>query len=270
MNWKKLIIGEWSWKRPFYTVAWVYLLLAVFAFFFADKLIFQPPGTPYPLDQTHFTILPDDEETIAIYHRPARPGMPTILWSHGNAQNLGTLHRVLDDLANRGYGALSYDYPGYGFSSGKPSEKGCYRAIESTYQHALTTLETPPTNLILVGQSVGSGPTCWLAARQEHHSVVLLSPFLSAFRTVTHIPLFLGDRFPNVKNITKFSTPLLIVHGEEDQVIPFKQGEQLFNISPSKEKKFIPIPGAGHNDLFLHSSFDLTTLIQGELWERQP
>ena len=270
MNWKKLLIGTWSWKRPFYSLGSIYLLLALYAYFLANQLIFQPPGTPYPDDQSHFTIIPAEEETIATYHRPASPGMPTLLWSHGNAQNLGSLTSVLDDLHNHGYGVLSYDYPGYGLSSGKPTEKSCYHAIETTYQHALSTLKIEPSHLILIGQSVGSGPTTWLAAKHEHHSVALIAPFLSAYRTVTHIPLFPGDRFPNHKNITRVSSPLLVIHGEDDQVIPFKHGKRLFELSPSQEKTFLPIPAAGHNNLFHNPSFDLPTLIQNHLWKKSP
>jgi alpha-beta hydrolase superfamily lysophospholipase len=169
VNWKKILIGEWSWKRPFYTIAWVYFLLALFAIFFADKLIFQPPGTPYAKDRSHFVTLGEGDNAIAIYTRPPAPGMPTLLWSHGNAQNLESLRPALDSLNLQGFGVIACDYPGYGESGGKPSEKGCYRAIEATYHYLNKTLSTKPSDIILIGQSVGSGPTCWLASRQAHH-----------------------------------------------------------------------------------------------------
>jgi len=270
MNWKKILIGTWSWKRPFYTIAWVYLLLALFAFFFADKLIFQPPGTPYPDDRSGFASLGEGDDAIAIYHLPAAEGMPTLLWSHGNAQNLESLRPALESLHFDGYGVIAYDFPGYGESGGKPSEKGCYRAIEATYGHLITTTATPPDKIILVGQSVGSGPTCWLAAHKKHHAVVLISPFLSAFRTVTNIPIFPGDRFPNLKYITRFETPLLVIHGEDDQVIPFKHGKRLFELSPSPQKTFYSVAGAGHNDLFMNASLDLSSLIRDRFWTKQP
>jgi abhydrolase domain-containing protein 17 len=261
MNWKKILIGTWSWKRPFYTLAWVYFLLALFAIFFADWLIFQPPGTPYPEDRSHFSLIGEGDETIAIYARPAAPGMPTLLWSHGNAQNLESLRPALDSLNLQGFGVISYDYPGYGESGGKPTEKGCYRAVEATYQHLTKTLATKPSEIILIGQSVGSGPTTWLASEKEHRSVVLIAPFLSAFRTVTRIPIFPADRFPNLKRITEFKTPLLIIHGEEDQVIPFQQGKKLYELSPSDQKTFLPVPEAGHNDLFVQANFDFVSVL---------
>lgn len=262
MHWKKILIGDWSWKRPFYTIAWVYILLALFAWFFADKMIFQPPGTPYPDDRTHFKIIGEDENQIALYYKPAAQGMPTLLWSHGNAQNLESLYPALDSLHFSGYGVLGYDYPGYGESAGSPTEKGCYRAAQATYDHLTTSLGVPSEDVILVGQSVGSGPACWLASREKHRAVVLISPFLSAFRTVTKIPLFPGDRFPNHKRITQFDTPLMIIHGENDEVIPFNHGEKLFELSPSQNKTFHRIENAGHNDIFLQPSFNFVQLLQ--------
>jgi len=262
MNWQRILIGKWSWKRPFYTIAWVYGLLALFAIFFADKLIFQPPGTPYPEDRSNFSRIGEGSEAIAIYALPAAPGRPTLLWSHGNAQNLESVYPLLDALHRQGFGVISYDYPGYGESAGKPSEKGCYRAIEATYQHLIENLSTKAEDIILVGQSVGSGPSCWLASQYPNRGLFLISPFLSTFRTATRIPIFPADRFPNYKYIPKVTSPLLIIHGEEDQVVPFQHGKQLFELSPLKQKTFVPIANAGHNDLFAHQSFDLASLLR--------
>ena len=251
-----------SWRRPLYLLAAIYLLLSLFAIFFADRLIFPAPGSSYPEDRSHFSSLSEGKDRTAIYSRPASPGMPTLLWSHGNAQNLGHLKSTLDLLNGQGFGVIAYDYPGYGESHGKPSEKGCYRAITRTYQHITDTLKIDPQNIILIGHSVGSGPTSWLAAQEEVRGVILISPFLSTFRTVTHIPLFPGDRFPNHKHLPQIHCPLLIIHGELDQVVPFSQGEKLFRLSPSLHKTFLAFPHAGHNDLFLQGDFNLPEILR--------
>jgi len=261
MDWKRILIGKWSWKRPFYSIAAIYLLLSLFGCFMADRVIFQPPGTPYPDDRRGFDSLGEGEDRIAIFYLPAGPGMPTLLWSHGNAQNLESLKPALEYFHLRGFGVISYDYPGYGESPGKPNEAGCYRAIDTTYQHLTEKLGLSPSQIVLVGQSVGSGPSTWLAARKDHAALVLISPFLSAFRSVTRIPLLPGDRFPNHKHLRKVTTPLLIIHGEEDRAIPISNGRQLFELSPSDRKTFLPVANAGHNDLFLSQSFNLPELI---------
>ncbi len=221
------------------------VLVAVFA---ADLLIFHPPGTPYP-DKSGFITIPGEPE-IAAYYRPASAGEPIILFSHGNAQNLSSLHEFMDEFSSRGFGAIAYDYPGYGETSGRPTEQSCYDAITAVYQHLTNTLGYHPNQVILCGQSIGTGPTCWLATQVEHRSVILFSPFLSAFRSVTRIPLFPQDRFPNLKRISDITTPLLVIHGEKDRVIPHAQGERIYQTSPSQNKAFLSLPSAGHNDLF--------------------
>lgn len=267
VDWKRLLVGKWSWKRPLYSLAFIYLTLALLAWFVADHLIFQPPGTPYADNRHGFSQLGEGEKAIAIFHLPAGPEMPTLLWSHGNAQNLESLKPALEYFHVHGFGVISYDYPGYGESPGSPDEKGCYRAIEATYQHLTGSLGISPSDLVLVGQSVGTGPACWLAAKHDHAALVLISPFMSAFRSVTRIPLFPGDRFPNHSHLSRVTSPLLVIHGEEDEVIPFSQGQDLFDLSPAQRKTFLPIPGAGHNDLFLVGDLDLPSLIL-ELLER--
>ncbi|YCM45612.1 alpha/beta fold hydrolase [Verrucomicrobiaceae bacterium 227] len=263
MNWKKILIGEWSWSRPFKSLAVIYLSLLAFALFAADSLIFHPPGTEYSNDEDHFIILDDGKgSTVAAYYRPALDGMTTILWSHGNAENLATVKHAMDGLNEMGFGVLAYDYPGYGNSSGKPSEDGCQKAIALAYQHLIDDEKIPAAKIILAGQSVGSGPTCWLAENKDHGALLLISPFLSAFRTVTRIPVFPGDRFPNLHRIENISTPLLVIHGEKDEVIPFVDGKKLFELSPSEQKTFLPIPGAGHNNLYAIEPIPIFNAIQ--------
>ncbi|MGJ8698308.1 MAG: alpha/beta hydrolase, partial [Verrucomicrobiaceae bacterium] len=237
MNWKKVVFGTWSWKRPFYSIGAIYLLLLLCALFGADALIFQPPRTLFEKPNAHFSsVRSSADETISIYYRPPLHGMPVILWSHGNAEDLRTVHTMMDDFHSLGYGMLAYDYPGYGLSSGRKSEEGTYRAINAAYQHLTQSLNHPPNRIILLGQSVGSGPTCYLAENQSHAGVILIAPFLSAFRTAVPFPIFPGDRFPNLERIKKMSQPLLIIHGIDDRVISHSHGEELHRLCPAHHK----------------------------------
>ncbi len=198
---------------------------------------------------------------IAGYYRPPEAGMPTILWSHGNAQNLASLTFTMDGLHQMGFGVMAYDYPGYGESSGEPSEEGCYVAVRMAYDFLLEK-ETMPEQIVLIGQSVGTGPTCHLASEVPNGGVILISPFLSAFRVMTKIPLFPGDRFNNLTRIREFDTPLLIIHGQNDQVIPQWHGQRLYEESKSESKTFVSVENAGHNDLFMKESIRLTEAIR--------
>ena len=262
MNWKRILIGSWSWKRPLYSIVSIYLVLAILAFFFADKLIFQPPGEAYPENRNHFEVTGAEGEEVALYYHPAAEGMPTLLWSHGNAENIGQLKVEMDSLNYEGFGILAYDYPGYGESDGKPSEKECYRSIKAAYDFLVSEKKCPVEKIILVGRSVGSGPTCWLAAHEKHGAVALISPFLSTFRTATKIPLFLGDRFQNLNRIVEFETPLLIIHGEEDSIIPLSHGKRLYELSPSENKTFLPVEDGDHNNLFSLGELNLGAELQ--------
>jgi len=252
MNWKRLLIGKWSWKRPFASLASIYVLLALFAVFFADRLIFMPPPSSYTGDHAGLRSLETSGgESIAFVHLPASEGMPTLLYSHGNAEDLAHSQEIYDEFHANGLGVVVYDYPGYGLSTGTPGESSSQRAIMAVWKH-LNASGIPPSSIVIVGRSVGGGPSVWLASHVEPAGLVLIAPFKSAFTTAFDLPfpLFPRDRFPNLKRIRTFERPLLVIHGEDDEVIAVSHGRELVDACGSPDKAFHPIPGARHNDLF--------------------
>ena len=252
MDWKRILIGKWSWKRPFYSLISIYLMLVVVAVFFADRIIFIPPPPSYRSDLPGLELIESPEgEVTAVLHLKAEPDKPTLLFSHGNAEDLGDWLPVFGEWHSKGLGVIAYDYPGYGHSSGTASEASCERSISCVRNH-LKFNAVPESSVVIVGRSVGSGPSVWLASEMNAKALILISPFTSAFNVAFPLPfpILPRDRFPNLQRIRTISTPLLIIHGENDEVIPFTHGEQLFAASPSNTKEFFAIPGAGHNDLF--------------------
>lgn len=263
MNWKKILFGTWSWKRPFYSLSVIYLILLLLVLTTADLLIFRPPVDHFEPPNAHFgNVLTDPEETISTYYRAPADGMPVLLWSHGNAEDLRYLYPLLDDLHEFGFGILAYDYPGYGLSSGKPSEQGCFDAIEACYEELLHRKKIPTERIILVGQSLGSGPTCFLAERQEVAGIILIAPVASTFRTVTRIPLFPNDRFVNLNRINQITEPTLFIHGSSDRVVSHWNSEILFEKSAATHKELFSIPDAGHNNLWLKHSSEIVLKIE--------
>ncbi len=253
MDWKRILIGRWSWKRPFISLASIYLILLMIALFFADRIIFLPPAPSYDseLAGLAFTETPEGEK-IAFVHLPAAPGKNTLLFSHGNAEDIGQYLPVFEELNRRGLGVLAYDYPGYGLSSGTASEASCYRAVDAVWKE-ISERNIAPGNIVIFGRSVGSGPSIYLAeSHPEVKAVLLMSPFKSTFTTAIPLPfaIFPRDRFPNLKRIRNIRLPLLVIHGAEDEVIPVSHGEALVEASPASSKNFFPIQGGGHNDLF--------------------
>jgi len=262
MIWRKILIGTWSWKRPFISLLSTYLLLSIFAAFFINRIIFMPPPSSYSPDLPGLVRVPTAAaEQIAILHLPAAPTMPTILYSHGNAEDLGHAADLYDQLQQRGFGLVAYDYPGYGQSSGTPSQQSCQRAIQTVWDH-LRAAGVSADSIILVGRSVGSGPSTWLAAKQQPAGLILISPFTSIHAVRIPIPIFLGDKFPNLKIISRTSTPLLVIHGELDELIDSSHGRKLVAASPATDKAFYLVPNADHNNIFDIAAADILQHIQ--------
>jgi abhydrolase domain-containing protein 17 len=101
---------------------------------------------------------------------------------------------------------------------------------------------------VILGRSVGSGPAVRIAASRPVAALILQSPFLSAFRVLTRIPILPFDKFPNYKEIGRVRCPVLIIHGTSDSVIPIWHGQKLFALA-NQPKQFLAVQGADHNDL---------------------
>ncbi len=211
-------------------------------------MIFFPPAARYSEDLAGFEYLVNDkDQQVAIIYKKADKNMTTLLWSHGNAEDISTAESYMDFLHEQGYGILVYDYPGYGLSEGKPTERGCNRNIKAAWQHLTETLAIDEDEIFIIGQSVGSGPSVWLAEKHEPAGLVLFSPFKSMNRIQFKINPFPYDRFPNIKRIANVSCPLLVIHGDQDMVIDQSHGKAVYEKHPGK-KVFHNAKGLGHND----------------------
>ncbi|KAF2317070.1 hypothetical protein GH714_011503 [Hevea brasiliensis] len=144
----------------------------------------------------------------------------TLLYSHGNAADLGQMHELFIELrAHLRVNIMSYDYSGYGASSGKPSEFNTYYDIEAVYNCLKNDYEVKQEDLILYGQSVGSGPTLHLASRlQKLRGIVLHSAILSGIRVLYPAVkmTFWFDIYKNIDKIRHVSCPVLVIHGKND------------------------------------------------------
>lgn len=129
---------------------------------------------------------------------------------------------------------LSYDYSGYGTSSGKPSEKNLYADIDAAWHALRNRFGTLPENIILYGQSIGTVPTVDLATRFEVGAVILHSPLMSGMRVAfpnTKRTWFF-DVFPSIDKVSKVQSPVLVIHGTDDEVIDFSHGISIYEKCP--------------------------------------
>jgi abhydrolase domain-containing protein 17 len=227
-----------------------YGAFALFAWLVADRIIFLPPAASYDTARLpHMHVATEDGARIAVLHLPHQDARFTLLYSHGNAEDLGHLSPLLEMLHDAGFAILAYDYRGYGTSTGGPATAhGASRDHEAVYRHATAELGIAPSRIILYGRSVGSGPATELAARAPVGGLILESPFTSTFAVVTRVRLLPFDRFDNLLHIRSVHAPVLIIHGTDDEVIPVAHGRRLYDAAPGP-KQSLWLEGARHNDI---------------------
>jgi fermentation-respiration switch protein FrsA (DUF1100 family) len=228
----------------------VYGLLLVVALLFTDRLMFWPPGPSYKADSIQFARVGEGRaDSIALLHLPNANARYAILYSHGNAEDLGHLARTLSVVHQAGFAVVAYDYRGYGLSSaGPPTALKAAEDAEAAYQYAVSTLGISPDRLILYGRSLGSGPTIQLAVNHQVAGVILEGAFTSPSAVLTRARILPFGNFRNAANIRRLRAPLLVIHADRDEVIPFAHGKRLYALAP-EPKQALWVQGSGHNDL---------------------
>ena len=230
-----------------------------------DNLIFFPdafvPDPPPGVEERAITT--EDDVALHAWFAPAsgpvsstertpRGGdAPVLVWSHGNGGNIADRVDVILALQARGLSVLAYDYRGYGRSQGRPSEAGLYRDAQAAYDSERMR-GTSPGRLIGFGESLGSAVTLRLATARPCAGVVLVAPFTTmadvARRHYGPLGRLAGTRFDAIASIARLTVPLLIAHGDRDEIVPFDLGERLF-AAAREPKRFVRVRGAHHNDV---------------------
>ena len=231
-----------------------YAMMILIGLFGSTYLLFPYNGCSYAKDLSGLDILESSDGTkIATRFWPTN--MPDdsflILYFHGNGEDLGHLDSRMAPLIERGFCVLAMDYRGYGLSEGTPTENTCYSDALLFYDTALER-GFPPEKIVIWGRSVGSGPAVELALQKNARTLILESPFSSAFRVMTKIPLLPFDRFNNLSKISQINEPLFVIHGDNDSVIPSWHSEALFKAHTGPKERQL-IPQAGHNDLWTNN-----------------
>jgi fermentation-respiration switch protein FrsA (DUF1100 family) len=181
-------------------------------------------------------------------------GRTTILWCHGNAGNISHRLENLRLLVDRlGVGVAIFDYRGYGQSGGTPSEAGLVRDALAA-RAAVVREGVPPDAIVYFGRSLGAAVAVDLALAHPPPALVLESPFLSvqamANRTLPGSGYLFRTRWDSLAKIPRVRSPLLVLHGDADTIVPIAHGRALFAAAP-EPKTFFTIAGRDHNDTFL-------------------
>jgi abhydrolase domain-containing protein 17 len=244
---RKLLIGKFSWKRLVRSLLLIYIFFALYIFFQADRMIFLPQPTSYQDTKDILKLPVSDTEKISAIYLPNAQSAYTLLYIHGNAEDIGDIRPLLDRLHRWGFSVFAYDYRGYGTSDGNPSEHNAYQDADAAYTYLTQQLKIPPKQIIVYGRSLGGGSATELANRYPVAGLILESTFTSAFRVVLPFPILPFDKFSNLVKLRKVRCPVLVMHGQADQTIPIQHGQTLFEAA-SEPKMSLWIAEAGHND----------------------
>jgi len=221
-------------------------------YFFQRSLIYPVPepdsSVPAGFEAVSYTTS-DGLELEAGYRAP-REGMPTLLFFHGNGVDWQTTSFTTELAVAEGYGVLAAEYRGYGVNPGEPSEQGLYKDGRAALDWLLAR-KVQPSDIVLVGNSLGSGVATELATQIDPRALVLVAPFKSMAATAANtypwapVDWLLHDRFDNIAKIGKVAAPVLVVHGEMDELIPLPHASELARAAASTE--LVTLPGLAHN-----------------------
>lgn len=223
--------------------------------FFPERTIFLTPAD-VGLAFEDLYITTSDGVRINGWFVPSGSARTTLLWFHGNGGNLS--HRV-DQLRwmHRELQAhiLMIDYREYGRSDGSVSEEGTYLDALASYDYLLTRTDIDPARIVAYGQSLGAGVAVELAAHRKVIGLILEAPFTSVREMARfHYPWLpigglLSTRYDSLSKIGRLEVPLLVLHGNRDEIVPYAQGQKMFEAA-REPKTFYTIQGAGHNDTY--------------------
>jgi fermentation-respiration switch protein FrsA (DUF1100 family) len=244
-----------------YKLISLYIVVTIAVYLISNYMIFVPPQGGYKDSEKIIKLSTNGMGQISAIYLPNPKANYTILYSHGNAEDLSNVYPMLQQLHALGFSVLGYDYSGYGSSQGSPSEQATYQDILAAYDYLVSQQKIAPNKIILYGRSLGSGPSVNLAVKYPVAGLILEGAFVSAYRVVTRLPLFPFDKYKNLEKLKKIHVPILFIHSLNDEVVPFWHAEMLYK-NYKGPKQYYWIENAGHNDLAFTSSTEYKNLIQ--------
>ena len=224
------------------TIFVIYFLVLVFLYFYQRNLLYHPNEHNYLEDKISVDIekvkiqTSDNIELLGWYHEKNLKDYKTLVYFHGNAGSLENRIHKLNHFQDMNINFLIIAWRGFNGNKGKPSERGLYSDGKSTIDW-LIKKGVNEENIILYGESLGTGVATHLAQNKNYAGVILETPFTSMidaaknFYPYIPINLLLKDKFENFKKVKNINTPILVMHGEVDQIVPFSMGKKIYEIA---------------------------------------
>lgn len=241
-------------------IAGAYVAFVGALYLFQRGVIYHPDRTrPQPAEygvpeMRAVTLETEDGLELLAWWRPAHDETrPVLVFLHGNAGHIGYRAEKLRPYLDRGWGVLLTAWRGYSGNPGSPTERGLYADGRAALAF-LRERAIPPSRQVAYGESLGAAVAVELALETRFGAVVLEAPFTSiadvAQGMYPFVPVrpLVRDRFDSISKISRIRSPLLVIHGEDDDIIPVRYGRRLFAAANDPKAAHF-VPGAGHNDL---------------------
>lgn len=234
----------------------LYVFYAIFLFclqrqiLFPKHLVTPPSPAKLPPETEKITLSLPFGSVEAWYMETKKAALPApaAIFAHGNGELIDFWPEMLRPLNRMGMSILLVEYPGYGRSDGEPSHETITQTLTAARENLLAKKAVDPSRIIYIGRSMGGGAICSLARQFPPKALVLMSTFTSvkSFAARYMMPTFLvRDPFDNLTFVESFPGPVLLVHGRNDEVIPFSHAQKLYRAAQNAH--LIPYD-SGHND----------------------
>lgn len=217
------------------------------------RLVFQPPHPTYSRDPALIWLNTELGEVTPAFYIHRESAKFTLLFSHGNAEDLGLIIRYFREVSHiLRVNVFAYEYTGYGMSTGVPQEVAVYADIVAAFRYVRDTIGTSWQYIVPYGRSIGTAPSIYLATQTAVRGVVLQSPMMSIYRIPFRFRFTLpGDVFANIDKVGNVRCPVFIIHGTRDEIVPVWHGQGLYDVCKRKGTAYdaYVIEGADHNNL---------------------
>ncbi len=238
-----------------------YFFIGLFLYLYQRKLTFNKsnkPGKPYEYGlknvKEEFLEVSRNLKLLNWFAEP-KSNMPLIIYFHGNSFDIGERAYRIKEYIDEGYGVLLHSYRGFSGNDGNPNEEVIYSDSQILINWIMKKLSINEKNIILYGESLGTGVAVHLAQNKNYMGVILEAPFTSLSEVAQKMyPIYpvkylIWDKFDNLSKINNILSPLLVLHGKKDEIVPFKMGKKIFE-QYNNQKKNVFIDEAMHNNLY--------------------
>jgi fermentation-respiration switch protein FrsA (DUF1100 family) len=242
----------------------IYAGLAIFLFFTQSRLIYFPTSEivaapdQIGLSYKSVSFKAPDGVKLSGWLVPSDSPRGVVIFCHGNAGNISHRLESIEIFNRLRLSTFIFDYRGYGTSKGTPSEEGSYLDVKGAWNYLIEHEGLAPSDIILFGRSLGGAVAAWLARQHTPKALIIESTFTSApdlaGELYFYLPVKLLCRYKYnaLAAIREIKCPVLIVHSQEDEIVPFRHGRMLFEAA-NNPRAFLKISGS-HNEGFIISS----------------